>query len=397
MPTLETREICDPASGCHTAYADGTNHKVNATAKLTLTRTWEDSNRWSLTGRIQGDAYHTLLWVADGHDYVLNGSLYREDDWQYNMRGRPAGAMEWYPRAPVSSAGNSGKTSCSASATLSLDAVPINSGQYRWVWYYKRTRSTDDTRYSDEVIANSDFIINSKARPIDAGLYFYFDGVLNVDQAMTIAWPVLDAAGGQPTDEVPGFGITRLCYQSDVAVNLGKGRVYAFKRDDDGVFTSYQGHDLKLRCDHEGNGGVDVDLGSSGTGSLESGFPGLKAAGFDSFDNAVNLGNGKVCFLSGEDCLFFDIAANRADAGYPKPIREVFPGVEALLNADGPIDAVFALGKGKVYFCKYTSCVCFDLAAKRVDAGYPKPLAEAFPALGPAFKMFPKLRQVLLV
>ena len=49
--------------------------------------------------------------------------------------------------------------------------------------------------------------------------------------------------------------------------------------------------------------------------------------------------------------------------------------------APGPIDAVVRLPSGKVYFFYGSDYVRFDVAADQADAGYPKPIAGNWPGL----------------
>ena len=44
-------------------------------------------------------------------------------------------------------------------------------------------------------------------------------------------------------------------------------------------------------------------------------------------DAAVNWGNGKVYIFRGSEYVRFDIATDRVDAGYPKPIKGHWPGL----------------------------------------------------------------------
>lgn len=45
-------------------------------------------------------------------------------------------------------------------------------------------------------------------------------------------------------------------------------------------------------------------------------------------DGAVNWGKGKVYFFKGGGHIRFDIAADKADPGYPKPVNnQTWPGL----------------------------------------------------------------------
>ena len=85
----------------------------------------------------------------------------------------------------------------------------------------------------------------------------------------------------------------------------------------------------------------------------------------------MNWGNGKAYFFNGNRYIRYDIAADRADPGYPKSINaETWPGV---IWTDG-IDAVVNWGNGKAYFFKGSQYIRYDIKTDRADPGYPKPV-----------------------
>jgi TolB-like protein len=92
---------------------------------------------------------------------------------------------------------------------------------------------------------------------------------------------------------------------------------------------------------------------------------------------AVNWGNGKAYFFKSNHYIRYDIASGRADSDYPKPINaQTWPGV---VWTDG-IDAVVNWGNGKAYFFRDDRYIRYDIAADRADPGYPKRLnAETWP------------------
>ncbi|MCX6581039.1 MAG: hemopexin repeat-containing protein [Candidatus Aminicenantes bacterium] len=86
-------------------------------------------------------------------------------------------------------------------------------------------------------------------------------------------------------------------------------------------------------------------------------------------DTAVNWDNGKVYFFKGNRYIRYDIAADRIDPGYPKFINnETWPG----LPWTNSIDAAVNWGNGKAYFFKGNQYVRYDIPADRTDPGYPK-------------------------
>jgi hypothetical protein len=89
----------------------------------------------------------------------------------------------------------------------------------------------------------------------------------------------------------------------------------------------------------------------------------------DGIDTAVNWGNGKAYFFRGSQYVRYDIKADKADPGYPKPINnETWPGIPWM---DG-IDSAVNWRNNKAYFFKGSQYVRYDIKADRVDPGYPK-------------------------
>jgi matrix metalloproteinase-14 (membrane-inserted) len=137
----------------------------------------------------------------------------------------------------------------------------------------------------------------------------------------------------------------------DAAVNLGYGKAYFFRGN------QYMRYDIASdRVDP----GYPKPI-NSGT------WPGMIWTG--GIDAAVNWGNGKAYFFKGKHYIRYDIQADRADPGYPKPINaQTWPG---MIWTDG-IDDVFIGGKGKAFFFKGDQFIRYDMAADRADPGYPR-------------------------
>jgi hypothetical protein len=89
--------------------------------------------------------------------------------------------------------------------------------------------------------------------------------------------------------------------------------------------------------------------------------------------------NGKVYFFKGSKYDRYDVAADKVDAGYPKNIAGNWPGFPATFAAG--VDAYVMWDNGKAYFFKGTKYIRYDVAADTVDAGYPKPIAGNWPGL----------------
>lgn len=152
----------------------------------------------------------------------------------------------------------------------------------------------------------------------------------------------------------------------DAALDLGTGKVYLFKGD------SY------LRLDQLRNV-VDGEVRP-----IAGNWPGLAEAGFgDSLDSAVNYGTGNAYFFKGGSYLRYDIAADAGDPEGARSTADDWPGLADLGFADG-IDATLNPGNGGVYFFQGDQYVRYDVAADRADDGYPLPVAGNWPGLDEA-------------
>jgi len=148
---------------------------------------------------------------------------------------------------------------------------------------------------------------------------------------------------------------------------------------------------------------------------------------------AVNWENGKVYFFKGDQFLRYDLKTNRADPGFPARIFDqwempfrwnvdagIMVGTTAYFFSgdsyiefdtktealdpkclvlgcppkmaerwsDWPatwtgrrVDAAANWHNGKAYFFSGQECFSYDLEAKKMDAGYPRKIAEEFPGL----------------
>lgn len=71
---------------------------------------------------------------------------------------------------------------------------------------------------------------------------------------------------------------------------------------------------------------------------------------------------GKAYFFSGHEYLRYDIAADRADDGYPQRIADHWPGLT------GPVRAAIRTPDGRVcFFLSDYGCVWYDVVRDRVD------------------------------
>jgi len=103
---------------------------------------------------------------------------------------------------------------------------------------------------------------------------------------------------------------------------------------------------------------------------MASGHGGANAAPY--ITAAIHWPNGKAqFFLNDGNYLRFDIPSNRVDAGYPKPINDnTWPGMGRYARQ---ISAAFNGPGGKAFFFLSSGhYLRYDIAADRVDPGYPK-------------------------
>ena len=107
-------------------------------------------------------------------------------------------------------------------------------------------------------------------------------------------------------------------------------------------------------------------------------WPGLWTNGIDA---AVNGGGGKVFFFRSGQFMRYDIAADRVDPGYPKPVDNLtWPGLQAL----GRIESAVNAGNGKIYFFSGNRYLRYDVSANRADPGYPQLInAQTWPGVWP--------------
>jgi hypothetical protein len=82
-------------------------------------------------------------------------------------------------------------------------------------------------------------------------------------------------------------------------------------------------------------------------------------------DSVLVWPNHKAYLFSGSEYVRYDIAADRVDPGYPAPIEANWRGLWH------PAGAGVVWPNGKAYFFRGGKYVRYDIAADRVDDGYP--------------------------
>jgi hypothetical protein len=118
--------------------------------------------------------------------------------------------------------------------------------------------------------------------------------------------------------------------------------------------------------------------------STADNWPGMREAGFaDSIDAALNGENGKLYFFKRDTYIRYDVESDKVDDGYPLSIADNWPGMRETGFADS-IDAALNWENGKVYFFKGDKYVRYDLEADKVDDGYPLAIADNWRGMGDA-------------
>ena len=109
------------------------------------------------------------------------------------------------------------------------------------------------------------------------------------------------------------------------------------------------------------------------TGEIDEGYPKLikdewpGVEAFDRIDAVLNAGPDSVYFFRGNQYIRFNMERHRADEGYPDLISKRWVGV-----IFDRIDAAIYWGNSKIYFFKNNQYIRYDMSAYRADAGYPK-------------------------
>ena len=89
--------------------------------------------------------------------------------------------------------------------------------------------------------------------------------------------------------------------------------------------------------------------------------------------------NGKAYLFNGSQYVRYDPKADKADPGYPAPIAGNWPGFPPAFQEG--VDAEVVWNHQTVYFFKGDQYLRYDIAADRVDPGYPLPIAGHWPGL----------------
>lgn len=103
---------------------------------------------------------------------------------------------------------------------------------------------------------------------------------------------------------------------------------------------------------------------------LREGFPGIP---FERIDAVINSGPDDIYFFSSRWYVRFSISRQRMDEGYPDEIIKRWVGVTF-----DRIDAAIYWGNGKVYFFRGEQHIRYDMVTCQADAGYPKSIIGSY-------------------
>ena len=109
-------------------------------------------------------------------------------------------------------------------------------------------------------------------------------------------------------------------------------------------------------------------------------WPGFPPEFTTGVDADVIWNNGKVYFFKGSQYLRYDIAADKVDPGYPVPIAANWRGLW-----EDNINAAVVWPNGKAYFFKGPLYMRYDIATDQADPGYPQPIKDNWPGFPASF------------
>jgi hypothetical protein len=181
------------------------------------------------------------------------------------------------------------------------------------------------------------------AWPNDKVYLFYDDGTYERHDAVT---GVFEQGGLKVTEEWDG-----LERSPDVFVWWGGGKAYAFNG---ATYVRYDQPSDKVDRDYRPPDGAPFTVAGN--------WAGLPTSWQSGFDTAVNWGNGKLYVFRGDSYLRYDITADSADPGYPRPIAGNWPG----LFAQDLTAAVYPGGQ-YAYFFRGNDYQRYDVDADGVD------------------------------
>ena len=123
---------------------------------------------------------------------------------------------------------------------------------------------------------------------------------------------------------------------------------------------------------------VDAQFQGERNSNVNPILPGLGSISLGSTVTSI-WPNGKAYLFKGSQYVRYDAKADKADQGYPVPIAGNWPGFPPAFQEG--VDAEVVWNQQKVYFFKGNQYLRYDIAADRVDPGYPLLIAGHWPGL----------------
>jgi|GEM_PF-2918487 Hemopexin. len=176
--------------------------------------------------------------------------------------------------------------------------------------------------------------------------YLFFDD--NTYSRYDMATGSLEASGVSVPSQWPGLSSSPKPF-----VWWGFGKAYGFNGP------------TYVRYDDGSNGPTGVEgayLPPNLPAPIAGNWPNLPVTWVVGMDAGVNWGTGKIYFFRGGEYLRYDIANDRADLNYPKPIAGNWPGVFS-----DAVDAALYPGGRYAYFFRDDEYQRFDVDANQVD------------------------------
>jgi Hemopexin len=134
---------------------------------------------------------------------------------------------------------------------------------------------------------------------------------------------------------------------------------------------------------------------------VDPGFPQPIAANWrglptSGLQGAIAWPNGKAYFFRDDQYYRYDIAADAVDPGFPLPIATNWKGILQGPFGDHRIETAVLWPNGKAYMFQHDLYYRYDVAADKVDPGYPELISKGWKGLftGPTIKagfVWPKL------
>ena len=157
-------------------------------------------------------------------------------------------------------------------------------------------------------------------------------------------------------------------HSPDAVVAWEQGKIFFFQADE------YICFDLNKNC-------FDWGYPKKMSQGKWSDFPPQFAQGIDT---GVVWNNGKAFFFRGDEYIRYDLYQNRVEPGYPQKLDSGnWLGWPEHFHQG--IDAAVLWNNGKAYFFRGDEYIRYDIYQEMIDPGYPKKIKESWPGLPQQF------------